>query len=379
MGPLNGVRIVEIAGIGPGPYCAMMLADMGATIIHVLRKGEPGLQSILDPKYMVLDRGRKSVEVDLKKPEGVEAVLRLVENADGLQEQFRPGIMEKIGLGPDVCLKRNPKLVYGRMTGWGQEGPLASAAGHDINYIALSGALHAIGPAGEKPVLPINLIGDFGGGGMLLAFGMVCALFETQKSGKGQVVDAAMIDGSASMMGFLYGLHAAGVWSDKRGTNLLDGGAHFYDTYETKDGKWIAIGPVEPKFYELLLKYVDIDDPVFKDHFNPQNWPECKEKLTKLFKTKTRQQWCEIMDGTDACFSPVLSYDEAINHPHNVARKTFVDVDGVMQPGPAPRFSRTKGEIQSPPPDNSDDKGSVLKEWGLDDNEIERLKKADAI
>jgi alpha-methylacyl-CoA racemase len=352
---------------------------MGAKIIHVLRKGEPGLQSILDPKYMILDRGRKSVEVDLKKPEGVEAVLRLVENADGLQEQFRPGIMEKIGLGPDVCLKRNPKLVYGRMTGWGQEGPLASAAGHDINYIALSGALHAIGPAGEKPVIPINLVGDFGGGGMLLAFGMVCALFETQKSGKGQVVDAAMIDGSASMMGFLYGLHAAGVWSDKRGTNLLDGGAHFYDTYETKDGKWIAIGSMEPKFYEILLKYIDIDDPVFKDYFNPETWPECKEKLTKTFKTKTRQQWCEIMEGTDACFSPVLSYDEAINHPHNVARKTFVDVQGVMQPGPAPRFSRTKCEIKSPPPDNSDDKESVLKEWGLDDNEIETLKKADAI
>jgi alpha-methylacyl-CoA racemase len=357
----------------------MMLADMGAEIIHVLRKGEPGLQDLLDAKYMVLDRGRRSVSVDLKKPEGVEAVLRLVENADGLQEQFRPGIMEKIGLGPDVCLKRNPKLVYGRMTGWGQEGPLASAAGHDINYIALSGALHAIGPAGEKPVLPINLVGDFGGGGMLLAFGMVCALFETQKSGKGQVVDAAMIDGSASMMGFLYGLHAAGVWSDKRGTNLLDGGAHFYDTYETKDGKWIAIGPVEPKFYELLLKYIDIDDPIFKDYFNPETWPECKEKTTKIFKTKTRQQWCEIMEGTDACFSPVLSYDEAINHPHNVARKTFVDVQGVMQPGPAPRFSRTKGEIKFPPPDNSDDKGSVFKEWGFDDNEIETLKKADAI
>jgi alpha-methylacyl-CoA racemase len=356
-----------------------MLADMGADIIHVLRKGEPGLQDLLDAKYMVLDRGRKSVKVDLKKPEGVEAVLRLVEKADGLQEQFRPGIMEKIGLGPDVCLKRNPKLVYGRMTGWGQEGPLASAAGHDINYIALSGALHAIGPAGEKPVIPINLVGDFGGGGMLLAFGMVCALFETQKSGKGQVVDAAMIDGSASMMGFLYGLHAAGVWSDKRGTNLLDGGAHFYDTYETKDGKWIAIGSMEPKFYELLLKYIDIDDPVFKDYFNPETWPECKEKITKIFKTKTRQQWCEIMEGTDACFSPVLSYDEAINHPHNVARKTFVDVQGVMQPGPVPRFSRTKGEIKSPPPDNSDDKGSVLKEWGFDDSEIETLKKADAI
>jgi len=335
-------------------------------------------KSASDAQYL-LNRGRRSVAVNLKQPEGVDLVLKLVEQADALVEGYRPGVMERLGLGPNECLKRNLRLVYGRMTGWGQEGPMAKAAGHDINYISLSGVLHTIGNRGQKPVPPLNLIGDFGGGGMLLAFGMACALYEARRSGKGQVIDAAMVDGSALLMTAIYELIAAGKWVDKRGVNLLDGGAHFYDTYETADGKWIAIGSIEPQFYALLLKHTGIDDPDFQDQMNPEKWPELKNKIAVIFRTKTRDQWCEIMEGTDACFTPVLSLDEAPKHPHNIARKTFVEVEGVLQPGPAPRFSRTPPEIQSSPPKPGEHTRSVLLDWGISEDQIEALKTAGAI
>ena len=338
MGPLEGVKIIEIAGIGPGPFCAMMLSDMGADIIRVDRKGNPGMG-----KMDILNRGRRSVAVDLKNPDGVEMVLKLIEKADALQEGFRPGVMENLGLGPDVCLKRNPKLVYGRMTGWGQEGPMAMAAGHDINYISLSGALHAIGNNGCKPVPPLNLVGDFGGGGMLLAFGIACGLFEAQKSGKGQVIDAAMVDGSAALMTMMYGMKAMGVWTEERGTNMLDTGAHFYDTYETADGKYISLGSIEPQFYALLLKLGEIDDPEFQHQLDRDKWPGLKEKITAIIKTKTRDQWCDIMRGTDVCFAPVLSMEEAIHDPPQRnpqdfcgdRRHTPTGAGAALQPDPA--------------------------------------------
>ena len=376
MGPLEGTKIVEVGGIGPGPFCAMMLSDMGASIIRVDRKGHKGR---VEPKYDVLHRGRPSIGLDLRKPQGVETLLKLVERADALQEGFRPGVMEKLGLGPEVCLKRNPRLVYGRMTGWGQEGPLAQAAGHDINYIALTGALHSIGRPGENPPPPLNLIGDFGGGGMLLAFGIVCGLYEAQKSGQGQVVDAAMVDGASALMAMFYGLRAAGDWTDRRGENFLDSGAHFYDTYETADGKWISVGSLEPQFYALLLKHAGIEDPDFQVQFDSQKWPACKRKVAEIFKGKTRDEWCEIMEGSDVCFGPVLSLDEAPKHPHNAARKTFVEVEGVLQPAPTPRFSRTRPEIQGPPRMSREDTESALLDWGLTRQEIEELRAADVI
>jgi len=376
MGPLNGVRIIEVGGIGPGPFCGMMLSDMGAEIIRVERKG--GL-SLSDPKYDLLTRNRKSISINLRKPQGVETLLKMIEQVDALQEGFRPGVMEKLGIGPDDCLKRNPRLVYGRMTGWGQEGPLARAAGHDINYIALSGALHSIGRKDQCPVPPLNLVGDFGGGGMLLAFGMVCALLETQKSGQGQVVDAAMTDGSAALMAMIYGLKAAGLWTDKPGTNLLDTGAHFYDTYETADNKFIAIGSIEPQFYELLLKLAEIDDPQFQGQLDFAQWSQLKEKLSILFKTKTRDAWCEIMEGSDVGFAPVLSMSEAPEHPHNKQRKTFIENEGVLQPAPAPRFSRTEPEIKSPPPTPEQDTESVLTDFGFSGQEIDSLKSSEVI
>jgi len=377
MGPLKGTRIIEMGGIGPGPFCAQMLADMGADILRVERWGNP--QRMIESKYDVWHRGRRSIALNLKTPEGVEALLKLVERSEALIEGLRPGVMEKLGLGPDVCLERNPEFVYGRMTGWGQDGPLAQAAGHDINYIALAGALHAIGRPGENPPPPLNLLGDLGGGGLLLAFGIVCALFEKQKSGKGQVVDAAMVDGAAILMGFFYGAWAAGMWTNNRGTNLLDGGAHFYDTYETADGKWVSVGSIEPQFYSLLLKHTGIDDPDFQIQMDPSEWPELKKKIAAIFKTKTRDEWCEIMEGTDICFAPVLDFEEATKHPHNVARKTFVEVDGVMQPAPAPRFSRTQVEIQGPASEPGSDTETALLDWGLDRDEIEALRAAGAI
>lgn len=377
MGPLKGVKCVEVGGIGPAPFCGMMLSDMGADIIRIERKG---YKPPIEPKYDTMLRGRRAIlGIDMKKPEGVQAVLKLAGRADILYEGFRSGVMEQLGLGPEACMEQNPKLVYGRVTGWGQDGPLSKTAGHDINYIALTGALHAIGQPGEKPVPPINLLGDWAGGGMLLAFGMVCALLEGKKSGQGQVVDTAMVDGVALLMATTYGLLSAGHWKDERGKNLLDGGAHFYDTYETADGKYISIGSIESKFYALLLKYTGLSGPDFEAQMDRKRWPELKEKIAAVFKTKTRDEWCEIMEGTDTCFAPVLSLRDAVRHPHNVARNTFVEVQGVTQPGPAPRFSRTRAEIQGPSPIPFEKTETVLGEWGFSVQEIEALKSSGAI
>ncbi len=361
MGPLKGVRIVEIASIGAGPFCAMMLADMGAEIIRVHRKNAKGAGS----EYDVLNRGRRSITLDLKNSEDIETVLRLVAQADALIEGFRPGVMERLGLGPEVCFERNPRLVYGRVTGWGQTGPLREAAGHDINYIALSGALHAIGRAGEKPVPPLNLVGDFGGGGMLLAFGVVCGILESRESGHGQVIDAAMLDGAALQMSMFYGLKAAGKWSKQRGMNLLAGGAHFYDTYECADKKFIAIGAIEPQFYALLLEKAGLSDPAFRMQMDATEWANLKDRFAAVFKTKTRDQWCELIEGTDVCFAPVLDMDEAPVHAHNKARRTFVEVDGIIQPAPAPRFSRTQPVIQFFPSDEGPLGNEALVEWSI--------------
>ena len=369
MGPLNGLRIIELAGIGPGPFCGMMLSDMGAEVIRVDRLTAGSRR----PKD-VLARNRRSIAVDLKKTEGVEVVLRLCTQAAGLFEGFRPGVTERLGLGPDACMARNAKLVYGRMTGWGQEGPLAQAAGHDINYIGLSGALHAIGRPGSKPVPPLNLVGDFGGGGMLLAFGMVCGMLEAQRSGKGQVIDAAMVDGAAALMAMFFSMRAGGAFSDKRGTNLLDGGAHFYDTYETSDARHVCIGSIEPQFYALLLEKAGLDLERFKPQMDAQQWPALKEELTRVFKTKTQAQWCQIMEGTDVCFAPVLSIFEAPDHPHNRARGSFVSVDGVVQPAPAPRFSRTQPEISHGARLPGEDSVAVLRDCGFSAQEIKSLQ-----
>ncbi len=340
-GPLAGINIIEFAGIGPGPFCGMMLADQGATVTVLHRPG-----GAPDPR-LALSRSRKLVAIDLKSEKGIETARDLVKNADGLIEGFRPGVMERLGLGPDVLLADNPKLVYGRMTGWGQYGPLASAAGHDINYISLSGALHAFGRAGEKPTPPINMVGDFGGGGMMLAFGMVSALLHAKTGGTGQVVDCAMTDGSATLMAMIFDFHNIGQWRDERGVNLLDTGAHFYDTYETADSKFVSIGSIEPQFYAKLRQVAGLtEDTDFDAQMNPRQWPALKEKLTVLFKTKTRSQWCELMEGTDICFAPVLSLTEAKDHPHNVERQAFVDVGGLKQPAPVPRYSVT---VSDPP------------------------------
>ncbi|WP_339823250.1 CaiB/BaiF CoA-transferase family protein [uncultured Parasphingorhabdus sp.] len=340
-GPLAGINIIEFAGIGPGPFCGMMLADQGATVTVLHRPGKAP-----DPR-LALSRSRNLVEIDLKSAEGIETARNLVKNADGLIEGFRPGVMERLGLGPDVLLADNPSLVYGRMTGWGQYGPLSAAAGHDINYISISGALHAFGRAGEKPTPPINMVGDFGGGGMMLAFGMVSALLNAKTGGTGQVVDCAMTDGSAALMAMIFDFHNVGQWRDDRGVNLLDTGAHFYDSYETSDGKFISIGSIEPQFYAQLRQVAGIaEDSDFDAQMDPRQWPALKEKLTALFKTKTRSQWCELMEATDICFAPVLSLTEAKEHPHNIARQTFVDVGGMMQPAPAPRYSVT---VSDPP------------------------------
>ena len=371
MGPLSGVRVVELQGIGPGPFCGMMLADMGAEIIRVDRAQSVGKPAGID----VLARGRKSIAVDLKHADGVETVLKLVGTADVLIEGFRPGVMERLGLGPDVCLARNPKLVFGRMTGWGQTGAMASAAGHDINYISLTGALHAIGEPGGKPVPPLNLVGDFGGGGMLLAFGIAAALFEAQKSGRGQVIDAAMTDGSALLMNAVFGIMNQGHWSHDRGTNLLDGGSHFYGTYETKDGKWISIGSIEPQFYALLLEKTGLtDDDSLPRQMSRGDWPALKEKFTQVFATKTRDEWDDIMLGTDICYAPILTFDEACENQHNVDRQTFVESDGVRQAAPAPRFSRTIPELPASSVAPGAHTDEVLAGLGLSDAEIDALK-----
>ncbi|ACL02614.1 Acyl-CoA transferase [Desulfatibacillum aliphaticivorans] len=372
MGPLEGITIIELAGIGPGPFCGMMLADMGATVIRVERTGPSGLGSLPGD---VLARGRKSVAVNLKNPEGQAVVLKLCEKADAIFEGFRPGVAERMGVGPEDCWKVNPKLVYGRMTGWGQEGPLSQASGHDINYISLAGALHAIGRKGQTPVPPLNLVGDFGGGGMLLAFGMVCALLEAQKSGKGQVVDAAMVDGAATLMAMFFTFKNLGMWNDKeRQVNLLDGGAHFYDTYETKDGKYISLGSIEPQFYELLLQKAELDRDKFGNQMNFGAWPELKVELAEVIKQKTRDEWCEIMEGSDVCFAPVLNLSEAPEHPHNKLRKTFVELDGVLQPAPSPRFSRTEAELTNSAPKVGQDTDAVLTDCGFSAEEIAKLR-----
>ena len=380
MGPLSGLRLIEIAGIGPGPMAAMMLGDMGADIIRVDRTGAHVMDRISDPRFAVHNRSRRSVSVDLQKPGGAEIVLRLAEKADGLMEPFRPGVAERLGIGPDVCLKRNSKLVYGRMTGWGQEGPLAKAAGHDQNYIALSGALHAIGRKGEKPVPPLNLVGDFGGGGMLLAFGMACGLVESIRSGKGQVVDAAMVDGTGLLLGGIWGMAGAGLWDESnREVNMLDGGAHFYDTYETRDGKYVSIGSIEPQFYALLLEKTGLKGQDLPAQHDRAKWPEMKKKFTDIFKTKTRDEWCEIMEGTDICFAPVLTMSEAPHHKHAKARKGYVDVAGFMQPAPAPRFSRTPGSVKGPAPKRGVHTEEVLRENGFSAAEIKELASSGVI
>ena len=380
MGPLNGIKILEIAGIGPGPFAAMMLADMGADIIRVDRAqsvmgGDPAA-----PPADVLNRGRRSVAVDLKNPDGVETLLTLVESADALIEGFRPGVAERLGFGPEVCLERNPALVFGRMTGWGQTGPYAQAAGHDINYIALAGALEPIGRAGQKPLPPLNLVGDFGGGGMLLAFGVVCALLEAKSSGEGQVVDAAMVDGAAVLMTMFHAFSAMGIWEPERGTNLLDTGAHFYEVYETSDGKYVSIGSIEPQFYAELLRLTGLaDDESMPRQMDRSAWPDLKERFEALFKTKTRDEWCEIMEHTDVCFAPVLSIAEAPHHPHNVERGTFVERNGVVQPAPAPRFSRTAPEIQRPPSFAGQHTDEALADWGVDAATIAKLRETGAV
>ena len=379
MGPLQGTKILEIAGIGPGPFAAMMLSDMGAEVVRIDRAQSVSGENPEQPPGDLLNRGRRSVGVDLKNPDGIETVLKLVEQADALVEGFRPGVMERLGLGPDVCLARNPKLVYGRMTGWGQEGPIAHAAGHDINYIALAGTLHGIGRKGEKPIAPLNLVGDFGGGGMLMAFGIVCALVERASSGKGQVVDAAMVDGSALLATMMHGFRAIGMWKEERGTNLLDTGAHFYDTFETKDGEHVAIGSIEPQFYAQLLKLTGLDTEELPRQMDRAQWTAAKEKVTAVFKTKTREEWNEIMEGTDVCYAPVLSMSEAYEHPHNVARNTFVEVAGVPQPAPAPRFSRTEPEISRPPSHPGQHTDEVLSAWGFSADDLARLRTAKAI
>ena len=376
MGPLAGIRILEIAGIGPGPYCAMVLADMGAEVLRVERAANaaPG-----DARFDLLSRGRRSIAVDLKRAEGVAAVLRLCERADGLLEGFRPGVMERLGLGPDVCLARNPRLVYGRMTGFGQTGPLAQAAGHDINYIALAGALAPLGRRGAPPTPPLNLVGDFGGGGLLLAFGMTCALLERVKSGRGQVVDAAMVDGAAALMTVFHGAQQSGFWKEERGANMLDTGSHFYDAYETSDGEFVAIGAIEPQFYAELLNRIGVDPKSLPPQMDRASWPEAKDALAKVFRTKTRAEWCALLEGSDACFAPVLSMSEARRHPHNVARSAFVDVAGVAQPRPAPRFSRTDSEVSRPPARPGEHTDEALRDWGFDPREIAALREQKAI
>lgn len=363
MGPLEGIRIVEIEGIGPCPFGGMLLADLGAEVIRVSRPEPAFLQATFD----VMSRGKKSVVLDLKKPEGKEALLKIVETADALIEGFRPGVMERLGIGPDVCLQVNPRLVFGRMTGWGQEGPLAERAGHDINYIALAGALHAIGRKGQRPTVPLNLVGDFGGGGLLLAFGVVAALLETQKSGKGQVVDAAMVDGVAALMASIYAGMQQGFWSDKRGENLLDSGAAFYDVYETSDGKHVSIGSLEPQFYKELIEKLGIEEsaPAVGEHLMPQNWGALRPTLEELFRQKTRDEWCEVFEGSDACFAPVLAAAEVFEHEHHVARGSFVDIDGVKHAVPAPRFSRTKPSDPRPARERGADTQEILRECGV--------------
>jgi alpha-methylacyl-CoA racemase len=379
VGPLSGIKIIEFAGIGPGPFAAMMLSDMGADVLRLDRSpnvvgGDPD-----QPSLDLLSRGRRSVGLNLKSAEGVELALHLVEQSDALLEGFRPGVMERLGLGPDVCLERNPRIVYGRMTGWGQDGPMAQAAGHDINYISLAGVLDSIGRKGQAPVPPLNLVGDFGGGGMLLAYGIVCALVERATSGKGQVVDAAMVDGSAALMTIFHGAAQSGWWKEERGTNMLDTGSHFYDVYECADGKFVSIGSIEPQFYAELLEKTGLAGEDLPRQMERSGWASSKRRLKAIFESKTRDEWCEIMEGSDVCFAPVLSMTEAQQHPHIKARNTFVEVAGSNQPAPAPRFSRSKTAISGPPPHAGQHTAEALADWGFGAKEIAKLNEAGAI
>ncbi|MDE0216025.1 MAG: CaiB/BaiF CoA-transferase family protein [bacterium] len=377
MGPLKGIRVVEIAGIGPGPFAAMMLADLGADVVRVDRADRVRDEVPDTPHPDLLNRGRRSVGIDLKHPDGPEIVLSLAEGADGLIEGFRPGVAERLGIGPDECLARNPKLVYGRMTGWGQDGPYSSMAGHDINYIALSGVLGAIGREGEAPVPPMNVAGDFGGGGMLLALGMLAAMLEARTSGRGQVVDASMVEGSALLITMIYGMRAMGAWGE-RGTNLLDTGAWFYDVYECADGEYISLGALEPQFFAEMVAKTGIDAEGI-DQNDRAAWPEMRTRLAEAVKAKTRDEWCEILDGSDACFAPVLSLAEAPGHPHNEARGTFVDVGGALQPAPAPRFSRTPAEIARPSPHPGQHTAEALADWGFDAAAVAALQESGVV
>ena len=367
-GPLHGYKIIEIAGIGPGPFAAMMLADMGAEVVRVDRAQSVRGPAPDTPAGDLMLRGRRNIALDLKNPEGVETLLKLVEKADALIEGFRPGVMERLGVGPDVCLARNPKLVFGRMTGWGQEGMYANAAGHDINYIALAGSLAHFARKGEAPVPPLNMVGDFGGGGMFLAYGVVCALLEAQKSGKGQVVDTAMVDGAATLMTMFWSFKSMGIFNENApGTNLLDTGAHFYDVFECSDGKYISLGSIEPQFYAELLRLTGLEgDEEFARQMDQSLWPKLKERLREVMKSKSRDEWCAVMEATDVCFAPVLTMSEAAAHPHNVERRTFVEVNGKTQPAPAPRFSRTTAEIGRPSAHPGQHTAEVLRDWGIE-------------
>jgi alpha-methylacyl-CoA racemase len=380
-GPLTGYRIIEIAGIGPGPFAAMLLSDMGAEVIRVERAQSVRGPAPDTPHYDVMLRGRRNVALDLKHPDGVATLLDLVEHADALIEGFRPGVMERLGVGPDVCLARNPKLVFGRMTGWGQEGPYAQAAGHDINYISLAGALAHFGRAGEAPVPPLNMVGDFGGGGMFLAYGVVCALLEAQRSGQGQVVDTAMVDGAAVLMSMFWAFRTIGMFDENApGTNLLDTGAHFYDVFQCSDGTYISLGSIEPQFYAELLRLTGLEgDPEFARQMDKSLWPHLKDRLREIFLTKTRDEWCALMEHTDVCFAPVLTMGDAAQHPHNVARGTFIEVAGVTQPRPAPRFSRTEPVVVSAPAHAGQHSRAVLADWGIDPDRIDALVASGAV
>ena len=380
-GPLHGVRIVEIAGIGPGPFAAMVLADLGAEVVRVERAQAVRGPAPETPHFDVLLRGRRNVAIDLKHADGVATLLDLVESADALIEGFRPGVMERLGVGPDECLARNPRLVYGRMTGWGQTGPYSQAAGHDINYIALAGALAHFGRAGDAPVPPLNMVGDFGGGGMFLALGVVAALLEAQKSGQGQVVDTAMVDGAAVLMSMFWAFRTVGAFDERaRGTNLLDTGAHFYDVYQCADGEYISIGSIEPQFYAELMRLTGLEgDDEFAQQMDKERWMALKTRLTAVFAEKTRDEWCAIMEHTDVCFAPVLTMGEAAQHPHNVERGTFIDLAGVTQPAPAPRFSRTVSEVERPPAHAGQHTSEVLLDWGVAKERVEELLGSGAV
>ncbi len=372
MGPLTGIRIIEFAGIGPAPMAAMMLAEMGATVLRIDRIADSDLGIPMATKFEVLKRSRHTIRLDLKRPAAVALTLRLIEQSDALIEGFRPKVMERLGLGPDVCLARNPRLVFGRVTGWGQDGPLAHAAGHDLNYIALTGALHAIGRAGGPPTPPLNLVGDFGGGALYLVVGVLAAIIAARQSGRGQVVDAAMVDGASSLMTSIYGGKASGRLGGPRGTNITDSGAYFYEVYECADGCYVSVAAIEAKFHAELLRLLEIDPATMPPQMDRSHWPETKQRLAERFKTRTRDEWCALLEGSDACFAPVLSMEEAPHHPHNRARNLFVDLDGVPQPGPAPRFSGTPlGPPTPPEPPGAADLRVVLAEWSIDATDVE--------